>query len=171
MSVYARLARAKHRGISLVRKARFRGSRKGYPEALGRDPQSYNLQERHSSDFEVFRITPGATPHLDHTHAAQREFYEIIAGRRLARQDDATTGIKRPDEFIVTLTRSAVVFLPLAQAKGVTRQCIGRPQPRRDRIGHVPKPSSKLRRSSYRTRFTRTIDAPSMNILWPNISR
>jgi uncharacterized cupin superfamily protein len=81
-------------------KGKFAGSGKGLSEALGRDPQSYNLQERHPFDVEILRVPPGATPYPYHSHSAQWEFYHVIAGRGLARHKDGTTEIEAGDAFI-----------------------------------------------------------------------
>ena len=81
-------------------KGKFGGSARGLSEALGRDPFSYNLHDRHPFDVEILRISAGATPYPYHSHSAQWEFYHVISGRGLARHKDGTTEIEAGDAFI-----------------------------------------------------------------------
>jgi uncharacterized cupin superfamily protein len=67
---------------------------------LGRKPQSTDLNERHPFDVEIIRIPPGKTPYPYHLHAAQWEFYHVIAGQGSARDEDGKTPIKAGDAFI-----------------------------------------------------------------------
>lgn len=52
-------------------KGKFSGSAKAVSEALGRQPQSTDLVERHPFDLEILRIAPGHIPYPYHSHAAQ----------------------------------------------------------------------------------------------------
>jgi uncharacterized cupin superfamily protein len=81
-------------------KGRFSGNGKQVSEALGRDPASTDLNERHPFDVEIARIAPGATPYAYHSHSAQWEFYHVISGRGVARHEDGTTAIEPGDAFI-----------------------------------------------------------------------
>lgn len=69
-------------------------------EALGRQPQSTDLNERHPFDVEICRIPPGKSPCPYHSHSAQWEFYHVISGAGFVRHKDGTTAIAAGDAFI-----------------------------------------------------------------------
>ena len=52
-------------------KGKFVGAGKEISEALGRDPASTDLRERHPFDVEILRIPPGKSPYPYHSHSAQ----------------------------------------------------------------------------------------------------
>jgi len=79
---------------------RFAGAGKQISEALGRQPSSLNLNERHPFDVEICRIPPGATPYPYHSHSAQWEFYHVISGAGVVRHEDGATAIANGDAFI-----------------------------------------------------------------------
>lgn len=79
---------------------RFAGAGKEVSEALGRNPKSTDLNERHPFDVEICRIAPGQTPYPYHAHSAQWEFYHVISGSGKVRHQDGTTSIAAGDAFI-----------------------------------------------------------------------
>jgi uncharacterized cupin superfamily protein len=81
-------------------KGRFVGAGKQISEALGRQPQSSDLQERHPFDVELLRLPPAATPYPYHAHSAQWEFYLVVAGTGVARHADGATPIEAGDAFV-----------------------------------------------------------------------
>jgi uncharacterized cupin superfamily protein len=81
-------------------KGRFAGSGKEISEALGRNPKSSDLSERHPFDVELLRVPPGATPYPFHSHSAQWEFYHVVSGSGIVRHDDGSTLIATGDAFI-----------------------------------------------------------------------
>ena len=81
-------------------KGKFSGAGKGLSEALGRDPFSTDLRQRHPFDVELTRIPPGATPYPYHSHSAQWEFYHVLSGRGVVRDKDGTTAIEAGDAFV-----------------------------------------------------------------------
>jgi uncharacterized cupin superfamily protein len=81
-------------------KGTFSGAGKQVSEALGRVPQSMNLDERHPFDVEIARLPPGSTPFPYHSHSAQWEFYHVISGTGVVRHEGGTTPIKPGDAFI-----------------------------------------------------------------------
>ena len=81
-------------------KGKFAGAGKQVSEALGRKPGSTDLMERHPFDVEICRIPPGKTPYPYHSHSAQWEFYHVIAGRGVIRDEEGTTSIETGDAFI-----------------------------------------------------------------------
>ena len=81
-------------------KGKFAGAGKQVSEALGRNPSSTDLMERHPFDVEILRIPPGKTPYPYHSHSAQWEFYHVLSGRGVVRHQDGTTRIESGDAFI-----------------------------------------------------------------------
>ena len=81
-------------------KGKFAGAGKEVSEALGRQPQSLNLNERHPFDVEITRIEPGQTPCPFHSHSAQWEFYHVISGTGQVRHQNGKTPIGPGDAFI-----------------------------------------------------------------------
>ena len=81
-------------------KGKFVGAGKQVSEALGRKPQSTDLNERHPFDVEIARIAPGQTPYPYHSHSAQWEFYHVISGTGVVRHQDGTTPIAAGDAFL-----------------------------------------------------------------------
>jgi uncharacterized cupin superfamily protein len=81
-------------------KGKFAGAGRELSEALGWDPQSAEARARHPFAVEILRLAPGQTPYPYHLHSAQWEFYHVISGRGLARDEDGKTPIKAGDAFI-----------------------------------------------------------------------
>jgi uncharacterized cupin superfamily protein len=81
-------------------KGKFAGAGKEVSEALGRNPRSTDLMQRHPFDVEICRMAPGQTPYPYHSHSAQWEFYHVIAGRGVVRHREGTTAIEPGDAFI-----------------------------------------------------------------------
>lgn len=81
-------------------KGKFGGAGVEVSEALGRDPSSMNINERHPFDVEILRLAPGQSPYPYHSHSAQWEFYHVISGRGVARHKDGTTEIEAGDAFL-----------------------------------------------------------------------
>ena len=79
---------------------KFAGAGKEVSEALGRKPNSTDMNERHPFDVEILRIPPGRTPYPYHSHSAQWEFYHVIAGRGAVRDQVGTTAIEPGDAFL-----------------------------------------------------------------------
>jgi uncharacterized cupin superfamily protein len=81
-------------------KGKFSGAGKEISEALGRKPDSTDLNERHPFDVEILRIPPGKAPYSYHSHSAQWEFYHVISGSGVVRHKDGTTPVEAGDAFI-----------------------------------------------------------------------
>ena len=81
-------------------KGKFAGAGKQVSEALGRKPRSMDLTERHPFDVEILRVPPGKTPYPYHSHSVQWEFYHVISGRGIVRDQDGTTLIESGDAFL-----------------------------------------------------------------------
>lgn len=81
-------------------KGRFAGGYKTVSEALGRQPNSMNLDERHPFDVEISRVPPGKLNYPYHAHSAQWEFYQVISGRGVVRHREGETPVASGDSFI-----------------------------------------------------------------------
>jgi uncharacterized cupin superfamily protein len=81
-------------------KGKFAGAGREVSEALGRKPQSSDLNERHPFDVEIIRIPAGKTPYPYHLHSAQWEFYHVLSGKGTVRHEDGVTPIESGDAFI-----------------------------------------------------------------------
>jgi mannose-6-phosphate isomerase-like protein (cupin superfamily) len=81
-------------------KGKFGGSGKEVSEALGRNPRSMDLNERHPFDVEICTVPPGKIPYPYHSHSAQWEFYQVISGTGAIRDEDGTTAVEPGDAFI-----------------------------------------------------------------------
>lgn len=79
---------------------KFGGAGKQVSEALGRQPRSTDLMERHPFDVEILRIPPGKTPYPFHSHSAQWEFYHVISGSGEVRHDEGKEKIVHGDAFL-----------------------------------------------------------------------
>jgi len=81
-------------------KGRFIMAGRGISEALGRQPQSLDLGERHPFDVEIQRIPAGAIATTFHSHSAQWEFYHVISGSGSVRHDGGTEPVVTGDAFL-----------------------------------------------------------------------
>jgi uncharacterized cupin superfamily protein len=81
-------------------KGRFVGAGKELSEALGRNPRSTDLRERHPFDVEICRIPAGKTPYPYHSHSAQWEYYQVISGKGIVRHADGMSPIETGDAFL-----------------------------------------------------------------------
>lgn len=81
-------------------KGKFGAASKSVSEALGRKPQSTDLNERHPFDVEILRIPPEKVPYPYHSHSAQWEFYHVISGHGSVRHQDGTASIEAGDAFL-----------------------------------------------------------------------
>ncbi len=79
---------------------KFAGAGKPVSEALGRQPTSLNLDERHPFDVEITRIPPGKSPYPYHSHSAQWEFYHVLSGHGVVRDESGLTTIEPGDAFL-----------------------------------------------------------------------
>jgi len=81
-------------------KGKFARARKHLSEALGRQPNSTDLNLRHPFDAEICRVAAGKSLCPYHSHSAQWEFYLVLSGQGHARHQDGTTPISEGDAFI-----------------------------------------------------------------------
>ena len=81
-------------------KGRFAGFGKQISHALGRDPESTDLMQRHPFDVELLRVPAGKAPYPHHSHSAQWEFYYILSGSGTMRHDDGSESAVAGDAFL-----------------------------------------------------------------------
>ena len=81
-------------------RGKFAGFGKEVSEALGRKRHSTDLNERHPFDVEILRIPPGKSPYPYHSHSAQWEFYHVISGTGVVRDESGRTGIEAGEAFL-----------------------------------------------------------------------
>ena len=81
-------------------KGKFGGSSREISVALGRKPRSMDLNERQPFDVEICRIPPGKMAFPYHSHSAQWEFYQVLAGKGTVRDETGRTPIEEGDAFI-----------------------------------------------------------------------
>jgi uncharacterized cupin superfamily protein len=67
--------------------------------ALGRDPESFNLTERHPFDLALVRIPKGKVLCPYHSHSAESELYLVVSGKGSVRDKDGTTTVTAGDAF------------------------------------------------------------------------
>lgn len=79
---------------------KFGGAGKQVSEALGRKPASTDLIEQHPFDVEILRIESGKSAYPYHSHSAQWEFYHVISGKGVARDDQGNHMIQDGDAFL-----------------------------------------------------------------------
>ncbi len=81
-------------------KGRFANSSRNISIALGREPESTDLQKRHPFDVELCRVPPGRAHCPYHSHSAQWEYYQVVSGSGRVRHAGGTTAIGEGDAFL-----------------------------------------------------------------------
>jgi uncharacterized cupin superfamily protein len=81
-------------------KGRFARSVADVSIALGRRPESTELNERHPFDVQICRIPPGVSRCPYHSHTAQWEYFQVISGSGTVRHKDGVAKIERDDVFL-----------------------------------------------------------------------
>jgi uncharacterized cupin superfamily protein len=80
-------------------KGKFAGAGRDLSEALGWDPAG-EASARHPFAVEILRIPAGQTPYLYHSHSAQWEFYHVISGKAVVRDESGKSEVAEGDAFI-----------------------------------------------------------------------
>jgi uncharacterized cupin superfamily protein len=68
--------------------------------ALGRKPDSNDVLERHPFDVEIQRIPAGIPSNPYHSHSAQWEFYFVLSGSGVVRDETGRTPVTAGDAFV-----------------------------------------------------------------------
>src|SRR5438874_9828778 len=80
-------------------KGKFGRRMKEISVALGRDPESLDLQKRHPFDLALVRIPKGKLLCPYHSHSAESELYLVVSGRGSIRDKDGITEVGPGDAF------------------------------------------------------------------------
>jgi len=67
--------------------------------ALGRDPESLDLRNRHPFDLALIRIPKGKALCPYHSHSAESELYLVVSGKGTIRDKGGTTMVSAGDAF------------------------------------------------------------------------
>ena len=68
--------------------------------ALGRDPESFDLRNRHPFDLALVRIPKGKALCPYHSHSAESELYLVVSGRGNIRDKGGTMTVTAGDAFL-----------------------------------------------------------------------
>lgn len=68
--------------------------------ALGREPDSLDLNKRHPFDLMLTRVPPGKSYCPYHAESAQWELYLVVSGRGAVRDSSGTTEVTAGDAFL-----------------------------------------------------------------------
>jgi uncharacterized cupin superfamily protein len=68
--------------------------------ALGRNPDSLDLNERHPFDLALVRIPAGASYCPYHSESAQWELYQVVSGKGRVRDSSGETEVSSGDAFV-----------------------------------------------------------------------
>src|SRR6187401_2408432 len=68
--------------------------------ALGRDPESFDLRNRHPFDLALIRIPKGKALCPYHSHSAESELYLVVSGKGSIRDKEGTTTVTAGDAFL-----------------------------------------------------------------------
>jgi uncharacterized cupin superfamily protein len=80
-------------------KGKFGRRSKDISIALGRDPESLDLMERHPFDLALVSIPKGKLLCPYHSHSSESELYLVISGRGSIRDKDGITEVEAGDAF------------------------------------------------------------------------
>ena len=78
----------------------YAGEYQGISLALGRKENSTDLRERHPFDVELTTLPPGKKAYPYHAHGAQTEFYLIVAGKGMVRDETGEHAVAAGDAFL-----------------------------------------------------------------------
>src|ERR1700691_6009203 len=81
-------------------KGKFGRSNRDVSVALGRKPESTDLNERQPFDVQICSIPPAVSRCPYHSHSAQWEFYHVLSGSGAVRHKDGVTPIGIGDAFL-----------------------------------------------------------------------
>jgi uncharacterized cupin superfamily protein len=81
-------------------KGKFHKFVKDISVALGREPDSLDLLQRHPFDLALVRIPKGKAYCPYHAHSSETEMYLVLSGRAKVRDKDGITEVEAGDAFI-----------------------------------------------------------------------
>src|SRR5207302_1345702 len=80
-------------------KGKFGRRSKDISEALGRDPESFDLAKRHPFDLALVSIPKGKSLCPYHSHSSESEMYLVVSGKGSVRDKDGSTIVEAGDAF------------------------------------------------------------------------
>ena len=80
-------------------KGKFGRASKNISVALGRDPESLDLSERHPFDLALVTIPKGKSLCPYHSHSSESELYLVVSGRGSIRDKRGSTVVTAGDAF------------------------------------------------------------------------
>lgn len=81
-------------------KGKFATADRDLSVALGREPDSTDLNLRHPFDVAICRVPPGKATCPYHSHSAQWEFYHVVSGHGQVRDATGLHAIEPGDAFL-----------------------------------------------------------------------
>jgi uncharacterized cupin superfamily protein len=78
---------------------KFANFAKNISVALGREPESFDLNKRHPFDLALVRIPKGRSLCPYHSHSAESELYMVVSGKGRVRDKDGITDVGAGDAF------------------------------------------------------------------------
>ena len=79
---------------------KFGSSAKHISVALGREPDSFDVQKRHPFDLALVRVPRGKSLCPYHAHSAETEMYLIVSGKGRVRDQTGNTEVGAGDAFL-----------------------------------------------------------------------
>src|SRR6266478_5139637 len=95
-------------------KGKFHKFVKNVSVALGREPESLDLAERHPFDLALVRIPKGKSYCPYHSHSVESELYLAISGRGSVRDKDGSTMVSAGDAFFFHAGEEDFVYYVIA---------------------------------------------------------
>src|ERR1700756_1399365 len=80
-------------------KGKFGRITKNISVALGREPESLDLAQRHPFDLALVRIPKGKSLCPYHSHSSESELYLVVSGKGSIRDKGGTTEVGAGDAF------------------------------------------------------------------------
>jgi len=78
---------------------KFANFAKNISVALGREPESFDLNKRHPFDLALVRIPKNKSLCPYHSHSAESELYLVVSGKGRVRDKDGMTDVGAGDAF------------------------------------------------------------------------
>jgi uncharacterized cupin superfamily protein len=104
-------------------KGKYGGSDKQISIALGRQPASTDLRERHPFDVEIIRVPSGKSICPFHAHSAQWEFYHVLSGNGIVRHQEGTTEIEPGQPHQITNNGSQDLLILIVADNPIGESC------------------------------------------------
>jgi uncharacterized cupin superfamily protein len=81
-------------------KGKFHSFHKEISRSLGREPEYFDLHQRHPFDLTMTRVPPGASRCPYHEHSAEWELYVVVSGHGTVREAGGEVEVVAGDAFL-----------------------------------------------------------------------